>query len=272
MSENFMLNKDNNIFSDIKLSFCGYEACESLQSYGPVARPNYIIHYVLSGKGKYHLGEKVYELHEGEGFLIEPQKLTFYQADEQDPWTYVWVGFEGKAVEKLLAGAGVGNGKVIYSCTQKEEIKNTVLRMLQKKKYSASNELYLLSQLLYFFSLIAEETESKYPSHPERENYYIRAAIEYIQKNYYNKISVVNMAEYAGINRCYLSTLFQKEMHLSPKQYLVQLRLTRAAEMLKNTRFSVEEIAASCGYQDPEVFSKAFKLKYKLTPSQYRKK
>ena len=90
-------------FRDLNLNFCGYEACDPLHGFGPAVRPNYIIHYILEGRGIYRVGDTTWNLAEGEGFLIEPGTLTFYQADAKEPWTYLsWMFPEGgKALKKI---------------------------------------------------------------------------------------------------------------------------------------------------------------------------
>ena len=85
-----------------------------------------------------------------------------------------------------------------------------------------------------------------------------------------NPIRVTDIADYVCINRSYLYTLFRKELHMSPQEYLSNYRLTRASELLIVTDLSVESVAFSCGYSDPLVFSKAFKAKTGQTPSRYR--
>lgn len=101
---------------------------------------------------------------------------------------------------------------------------------------------------------------------------YVRKAVEFIQNNYCNPIHITDIADYVCINRSYLYTLFQKELGMSPQEYLTNYRLTQAAELLVITDISIESVALSCGYSDPLVFSKAFKAKNGITPSRYRKK
>jgi len=60
-------------------------------------------------------------------------------------------------------------------------------------------------------------------------------------------------------------------MHLSPQQFLLKFRITKASELLMNTTLSINTIAHSCGYTDPLAFSKTFKKVTGLTPTQYRK-
>lgn len=58
-------------------------------------RPNYIVHYILDGQGEYQLGGCTYTLKKEQGFLIAPNVMTTYRADRENPWVYLWVGFEG---------------------------------------------------------------------------------------------------------------------------------------------------------------------------------
>ena len=95
--------------------------------------------------------------------------------------------------------------------------------------------------------------------------------MRYIQNNYFHPIRVEDIAAYIGVDRSYLYTLFIRERGMSPSQYLSNFRLTRAAELLKLTDYTIESIAISCGYRDPLVFAKAFKKKYGASPLRYRK-
>lgn len=72
-------------FSDLYLCFCGYEACQPFHSYGPAVRPNYVIHYIISGKGIFTIGNRTYRLTAGQGFFLMPNVRTYYEADADDP-------------------------------------------------------------------------------------------------------------------------------------------------------------------------------------------
>ena len=102
MEDSYVLQLLKPKFKDFHLCFCGFAECKPLHSYGPAARPNYILHYVMKGKGIYQVGETKYQLKEGQAFLIEPESLTFYQADKTDPWSYLWVGFGGTEAQRFV--------------------------------------------------------------------------------------------------------------------------------------------------------------------------
>ena len=99
--------KDDYFFRELHLCFCGREICSPLHSWGLGVRPVYIIHYVLSGKGRYQARGNTWDLREGDGFLIGPETPVFYQADAEDPWTYIWVGFDGEQAESMLRKLGL---------------------------------------------------------------------------------------------------------------------------------------------------------------------
>lgn len=272
MEDSYVLQIKERQFSDLYLCFCGYADCSAGHSFGPAVRPNYIIHYITEGRGRYTVDGVRYELEAGQGFLIRPGVQTFYQADESDPWSYLWVGFDGARAEEYLKGIGLGENRLIYRSNHGERLRRTVMDMLRHNTYTASDQ-FLLEGLLYaFFGVLAEDMDIVSSSEANAGSLYVRKAVEFIQNNYCNPIHITDVADYVCINRSYLYTLFQKELGMPPQEYLTNYRLTQAAELLAITDISIESVALSCGYSDPLVFSKAFKAKNGITPSQYRRK
>ena len=85
MEDAYVLQLKNRKFSDLYLCFCGYAKCRPLHSFGPAVRPNYILHYIMEGKGKFSTGKESCSLHAGQGFLIEPEVQTYYEAPVRRP-------------------------------------------------------------------------------------------------------------------------------------------------------------------------------------------
>ena len=102
------------------------------------------------------------------------------------------------------------------------------------------------------------------------ENVYLIAAKRYIKARYYKDITVDRVAAHVGISRKYLFAIFKKFLGISPKDYMIDYRMKRAAEFLKDKSISIGSIAYSVGYHDPLTFSKMFKQKMGLSPTQYR--
>lgn len=271
MESSYVLQLKNHPFPDMYLCFCGYEDCQPLHSFGPAVRPNYILHYILKGKGTFRAGGVVYELTAGQGFLIEPGVQTFYQADASEPWSYVWIGFDGARPAEYLAALRLGGSRLTYRSSQGGRILETVEAMLVQNTYTTVHQFMRQSLLYSFFSILSEDLDVISPPRGQDGSLYVRKAVEFIQNNYCYPIRVSDAADYVCINRSYLYTLFRRELGVSPQEYLANCRLTHAAELLVLTDFSVESVAFSCGYGNALVFSKAFKAKYGASPSQYRK-
>lgn len=250
---------------------CGCSRTEPLHSFGPAQKPHYLIHFVLSGQGKFSIRGKDYFLEPGYGFLIPPEELVFYQADEKDPWTYVWVGFSGIAAEDTVKTMGLSLNNPVFMSGRGEELYQAVKDMMEHNTYGIANDLRRNGQLQLFLSIIAESVPIEKKSETDTADNYVRRAVEFIQGNYCNPIKVTDVADYVCINRSYLYTLFRSGVGMSPQQFLTTFRITKAAELLQLTEHPIESIALSCGYTDPLVFTKAFKQMKGVSPSVWRK-
>lgn len=271
MEKAYKLEFQNEHVNTLTVSSCGLSKTEPLHSFGPAVKPHYIIHYILSGRGTLSMNGKEYPLEAGYGFLIEPDEVVFYQADEEDPWTYVWVGFSGSLAKEYLSNMGLSLLNPVFKSDQSELLYQAVVDMTEHTTYGVSNELRRNGQLGIFLSVIAESAPMAEKSESDKANAYVRRAVEFVQNNYYNPIKVTDIADYVCINRSYLYTLFQKSMEMSPQKFLTTFRITKATELLQLTTLPIESIAISCGYSDPLVFTKAFHQMKNMSPSAYRK-
>lgn len=250
---------------------CGLSRTEPMHSFGPALKPHYLIHYILSGKGRFVIGEEEYPLEAGYGFLITPDELAFYQADEEEPWTYVWVGFNGTQAEEYVGNIGLSVRQPIFKSDASEELYRIVKDMMDHNTYGLSHDLRRNGQLGIFLSVIAEGGRVEKRGENDKANIYVRKAISFIQNNYCNPIKVTDVADYVCVNRSYLYTLFEKSMGMSPQQFLTTFRITKATELLQITSLPIESIALSCGYHDPLVFTKAFRQIKQMSPTSFRK-
>ncbi|NMA65379.1 MAG: AraC family transcriptional regulator [Clostridiaceae bacterium] len=257
---------------DLYLSYCGMEECDPGHYYGPIARSEYLIHYILSGKGMYQVDGKTYHLGKHNAFIIYPNEITFYQADKDDPWTYIWVGFGGAKAESCLNYASLNkNNRVgIFKC--KDELLGYVKGMLNASKLTYANDLKREGFLFMFLSALINEnnTNEQHGVHDYPYQIYVEHALEFIDHNYEKDIKVIDIANYIGIDRSYLTNIFKKSMNISPQQYLINYRLEKACNLLKSTNLSISEISEKVGYPDPLSFSKIFKMYYDISPTKYR--
>jgi two-component system response regulator YesN len=99
----------------------------------------------------------------------------------------------------------------------------------------------------------------------------IQNAIDYMEKHYQKKLSLEEVAENCYISPNYLSSLFSKEKNIRFSEYLIEIRLHHAVELLEDMKYSVAEIGQMVGYRDVGYFTQIFVKKYGITPAKYRK-
>ena len=249
------------IFSHTKILFCGFEDCEPLHSYGPAVRDYFIIHFVHEGKGSFFCGEKSYTLSGGDCFLITPGEITSYRADRLNPWKYSWVAFLGEDIEKALCKAGLYPTSPVRRSLPSE----CDMCFCEMRKNLYGNECALLSNMYRFLSLLTENSSSK-----TLQGEYVKCAAEYMKYNLHSGIGVSDAAAFVGIDRSYLSRLFSAELGVSPSEYLFKLRMEEADRLIRSPRLSLSDIAASVGYSDQFVFSKAFSRYFGVPPKTRR--
>lgn len=257
---------------DMKLYYCGTGDCENNFSWGPGIKDHYKLHFVHSGKGFFKIGENSYHLSKGQGFLVSPDIIVSYRPDPEDPWNYSWVAFNGLNAENYLNRAHLNINNPIYSSARENDINECFHAIFSSVNCEKSMDIKSLSAFYELLSIIIEEVHEQEPERAstKHQEFYIKAAIEFIDTNYSRKISIEEIARYVGINRKYLSRLFSEILNVSPQNYLVNFRLQRALELLMSTSLSINEISTSVGYNDPFLFSKVFK-KYKgVSPKAYR--
>ncbi|MGL6200914.1 MAG: AraC family transcriptional regulator [Lachnospiraceae bacterium] len=261
-------------YVDLYLSYCGIEDVYPGFAFGPKIRTEYVLHIVLNGTGTFTTNGKSYSLTQNQAFLIYPDVETFYQADADNPWSYMWVGFDGLRANECAANAGFSPESPVRTLVTVDKLKDYITQMLNSQELTYANDLERTGLLMMFWSVLINDYISSIPT---RKNYdypgsvYVKSAINYMSHNFASKIKISELADHLGINRSHLTSSFKKVLRISPQEFLINLRMEKAASLLKKTSLPVSEIAEQVGYDDPLSFSRSFKKKFDLSPRAYRK-
>lgn len=264
------LNLINNL--DLKLYYCGTQDCSPNHSCGPAIKEHYKIHYIHKGKGIFRLGNETYHLKDGQGFLISPNVIAYYKADDKEPWSYSWCAFDGINAEAYLKRANLTNSNPIFEYNKDDKINKCFKEMIQSTNWEKSSDLRLQSLLYLFLATIIDEAilDSSYEETKTNKNIYINKAIHFIHINYSRKIRVSEVAKFIGLDRKYISKLFKDIVGVTIQDYLISFRINKAKEMMKDKQLSIGDISRSVGYDNPLIFSKIFKKVNGMSPSKYR--
>ena len=259
--------------TDLNMYSCGTQMCEPGHSYGPAVRDHYLIHCIFEGKGTFYVDDKIYHLEKGQGFLICPGIITYYQADMEEPWQYSWIGFQGLKAEFYLRNALLSADNPIFTFGGDESIKKCFDEIIAAQEYQKSREIRLLGLLYIFLSQLVEQSSGgRFMDYSgSRKEFYLKKVIEFIEMNYSRKITVNDIAAYIGLNRSYLGCIFKQQLNSSLQDFLINFRINKACGLMKNEMLSIGDISRSVGYEDPLLFSKIFKKVKGSSPREYRK-
>ncbi|MCM1136015.1 MAG: AraC family transcriptional regulator [Clostridium sp.] len=263
-------------FIDMGLYQFGWEHCDPSHSFGPAARNHYLFHYCISGTGALYAanskGESiVYQVRSGEGFMLFPHQVCTYIADNEVPWEYAWLEFDGLRAKETIELAGLTPDQPIYKARYKDmavEMKEEMLYIINHKEESP---FHLIGHLYLFIDKFVRSASSTQVRKGNRlRDFYIKEAFSFIEQNFQNNISVEDIAASCGLNRSYFGKIFHESAGKSPQEFLISYRMTKAAELLKLTDLSIADIGNAVGYPNQLHFSRAFKNVYKISPRQWR--
>lgn len=107
-------------------------------------------------------------------------------------------------------------------------------------------------------------------SDPHHHRSVVQEALLYIEANYFTDFSVPDVAEAVLLSPSYLSSVFHEEMGKTIREYVTDLRMRKATELLRTTTYRVTDIAHAVGYQDGNYFSRCFKKHHGVSPAEFR--
>jgi len=232
----------------------GFETCQPEHSFGPAVRTYWLLHFVVRGRGIFERDGVAHHLQAGDLFVIPPFRKTFYKADKDDPWEYLWVSFTtAEELPDLLANPVLrmpGMGRIFDDMKRCCQLNN-------------GKTAYICGKLWELFSLLWEQ-ESLITD-------YVENALHLIRTEYMYDLTVETIAGRLGLDRSYFSSLFKSKVGCSPQHYLITYRMEQAAFLMTVGGRSPTLAANSVGYKDIYTFSKMFKKIYGLPPRAYQK-
>ena len=251
------------------------------------------LNVVIKGRGTHYLGNKKYKVKPGDIFVIPPEVKHSYDFNNQN-FVIFHILFKNEFFEKYsqvlkyITGYNIffelePDTRTKFSSKTLTNLNTEVFRELKKDFSHLANleELSLVNNnqeekelyTLYLITKICRNvvTNPKSISEDNTELFQIMKSLEYIQKNYADKITIEELARQASMSKSSFFRFFEKYYNTTPIEYLNNYRIIVAKKMLSETNKSIVVISQDCGFFDSSHFIKQFKEITGITPVKYRK-
>ena len=230
----------------------------------------FILQYTLDGIGALTIDGTTHTLKKGNAFFIAvPENCEYYLPETSEKWKFFYITLQGSEVSKCWKYINENYGHVFNIPPEKRIIQHalTTYAMVKSDKqlnpYFLSNQAYEL--LTYCYQDFEELTVPESPSSD------INAVLSYLHTHYTRDLSMLEVSEYIGLSKSYLSNKFKAEMGLPLINYLNKYRIEKATGLLISSDKPVKEIARELGFSDSNYFCKVFSKLTGTSPMTYRK-
>lgn len=254
----------------LHINHCGSKKECMGQWYPNVYEDYFTLVYLFKGKGILTMGKEIFFIEQDQGFLIPPNtQVSFYCGEKCD---LGWVCLFGFLVEFYFQRTGLSSSNPVYTDNEQKDIGNQFYNIFQDSKRQHNRYCRITASLYMIMGTLLDMYDSHAFKSNNREaiDTYIEKAIQYIDMNYSETISVKDIADYVGIDRKYLHSIFRKILDIGPQQYLIIYRVNKACFFLRQKEMTIGEIAKSVGYDNQHTFSKVFKRVVGISAKEYR--
>ena len=216
------------------------------------------IHVIIEGQERM--------LHGGDMVLIAPEQWHMEYADAQEELRLLRIEFQSR-----LEGIATLYNRAMTPNRQGQLLLWQMVYELERREaYYESMVAHQLNLLLLTLLRQAGQ-EQRNVEPPNGENQIICKAQRIITQHCWEKLSVPAVAKYADVSPSYLTALFQKHLNISPGEYIRRVKLQESKRLILEGKMNFTEIAESLHYSTVQQFSRQFKDKFGITPSEYAK-
>ena len=232
---------------------------------------SYLFILVEHGSGTVAVRNQSYMLAEGDCAFINCSE-PYTHATDEDPWALQWVHFNGPTMNAVYQKYLERSGSVIFS----PEDCSIYLQILKNLSDSAFSDSYVRDMEIhqYLSSLLTQIMKDCWNPESANKNNSVNPNTEslrsYLSEHYQEKISLEDLSSTFFLSKFYLTKLFKEQYGITISEYILDLRIRHAKELLRFSDKSLEEVAAECGFYDLPYFSRKFKKAEGITPSAYR--
>lgn len=242
-----------------------------LPTWRPKGRLDYQLLYIVSGKGHFYFHGEDRVVYAGRMVLIQPRQEQRYEYFGEDKPEVFWVHFTGSDVKNILRSYNIPMDDPIFYSGASSTYSYLFKEMIHElQDCKIGYEDLLTMYLRQIFLLVQRTRQEERPTVSTYIQEEMEFARRYFNEHYNEPISIQEYAESRNMSVCYFQRNFKQIVKHTPMQYLLTIRVNNAASLLETTDYSMAEIAAIVGYEDPLYFSRLFRKIKGVSPRDYR--
>ncbi|MBD5780025.1 helix-turn-helix domain-containing protein [Pelagicoccus sp. NFK12] len=236
----------------------------------PAAGRNRIL-FVAEGSGWMESRGLKRELKAKQAALIPKRTNCVYWPSPKSFWNLYWIDFESRGADALLSWTAFHPNSPILHCAASENLKRHFRAILGavERGYTEHTTLQLSLSLI---KILISLHENPLDMDNSRSTHRIETAMNSMRDDLSNPRSLETYAKLAGYSVTQFSQRFRQHTGTSPMNYLNELRIQRAGELLKSSDRAIKDIAHELGFEDPLYFSRCFRKCVGLSPRAYRER
>ena len=225
--------------------------------------------FVVSGEGSFSFNQEQSPLRRGDLVIIPPYTEHTERSSQNHPLEYYVLGIDGIS---FLSQKDRECAQVFCNFEHDPSIHELFRQMLYEIRTAQYGSQTICQHLLEILILKIIRSQQLIPVsiNSIRMTKECAQIKEYLDSNYAEHITLDTLTGLTHMNKYYMVHSFTKYAGLSPIQYLNQTRLKRAQHLLKNTNYSISDIASSTGFSSQSYFTQIFRKNFNMTPVKYR--
>jgi len=231
----------------------------------------FALNYISSGRGLFESSPRfTAAIEPGDAFLLFPKVWHRYAPDTEIGWHEHWIGFDGEIPRRWLRHKLFSPKNSVLKLNAEDTVSATFSRIMQSIRANRPALQQILAGATHNLMGLIYSAQQAQPVHEVQHPNAIESAIARIQNEFARDLNMKLLARELGVSYSWFRHTFTAHTGLSPHQYLLELRLVRARSLLTETELSIKEIAMQTGFEDEFYFSRLFRQKLNLSPSQCR--
>lgn len=234
---------------------------------------SYLFFIVESGSGHLEYSGKIFPLQKGDCVFIDCKKQYSHQSSD-DLWSLKWVHFYGPNMSGIYEKYVERGGRPYFHPQTLHSFEKTWADLFSLADSSIHvRDMKIYEKLTGLLTLLMEESwhpEKNAVNAQKRQN--MQNVKEYLDQRYPEQITLDSLSSVFFINKYYLTRIFKEQFGITITNYLLQVRITHAKQLLRFTDLTIEKIGQECGMADANYFARAFKKIEGTAPSEYRKR